>query len=344
MYDKLLKWSGIIGSCLMLLMIVGMLYYSSQKSLVYVQAEEQYGTAEYDQEESIRELIQITPEARENQNKFYIPVVELITQDAIHIENDSMNRRLKITIDGMNLSFFEKNVMYGKLDGILQIQAGEQKSGIVLYLIMDHIYEYEAVLENQKLGLIFQRPAEIYDRIVVLDAGHGGSDEGIRQNGIVESEFCMELAERVKAKLETEGICVYLTRGVGENPDMIRRASFAQETEADLFLSIHLSEGEEYGISAYYNDTYFIPGLNNVMFADYLVKETSAAVNNRGTGVFAVEQTDAELLCAVETIAARLDLGCPADLQEAALLKRDDYKDDLAEGISRAIQECLDER
>ncbi len=344
MYDKLLKWSGIIGSCVLILMITGMLYYSSQKSLVYVHAEEeQHEIAGVQHDETVHELIQIIPEARENQGKFYIPVGGMITQEAIHIENDYMNRRLKITIDGMSASFFEKNIMHGKLDGVALVQAGNRSNGVIIFLTMEQIYEYEAVLENQKLGLIFKEPGDVYDQIVVLDAGHGGSDKGLSQNGIIEAELCMEITELIKKKLEAQGVRVYLTRGSENQPDTEQRALFAEETDADLFLSIHLSEGADYGINAYYNDTYFMSGLNNVTFADRLVREAATAVNNRGNGVFAVEQTEEEVLCAVEIPAARLELGCPANTQEAELLKRADYKEDLAEGIVQAIMQSLDE-
>lgn len=344
MYDKLLKWSGIIGCCVLSVMIAGMLYYSSKKSLIYVHAEEEsYVATEVQPDETVHGLNQIVPEEKENQNKFYIPVTGNVTQEAIRIENDYVNRRLKITINGMDASFYEKNVMHGKLDNIALVQAGNQYKAVVIFLTMDRVCEYEAVLENQKLGLVFKNPADVYDEIVVLDAGHGGSDKGVVANGITEAQLCMEMAELVKAKLEEQGIRVYLTRSEESIPDQDNRASYANEAGADLFLSIHLSEGTDYGISAYYNDLYFMPEFNNVMFADILVREVVQAVNNRGNGVFAVEQGDSEVLCAVEVPAARLEIGCPADAQEAALLKRADYREDLAEGICAAIIHSLEE-
>ncbi len=344
MYDKWLKWSGIIGCCVLGLMIAGMLYYSSQKSLVYVQAEEnQQVTVDSQLDDTVYGLIQIVPEEKEDQNKFYIPVSGTVTQESIRIENDYVNRRLKITISGMDTSFYEKNAMYGKMDNIVLVQAGNQYRGIVIFLTMERICEYEAVLENQKLGLVLKDPADVYNEIVVLDAGHGGSDNGIVANGITEAELCMEITELVKAKLETQGIRVYLTHSKEGAPDWLERASYANETGADLFLTIHLSEGADYGINAYYNDLYFMPGFNNVMFADILVREVAEAVNNRGNGVFAIEQEASEVLCAVEVPAARLEIGCPADAQEAELLKRADYKEDLAEGICAAIMRSLEE-
>ena len=67
MYDKLLKWSGIIGCCVLSVMIAGMLYYSSQKSLIYVHAEEEsYVATEVQPDETVHGLNQIVPEEKEN--------------------------------------------------------------------------------------------------------------------------------------------------------------------------------------------------------------------------------------------------------------------------------------
>lgn len=344
MYNKLLKWSGIIGISVLSLMIVGMLFYSARKRLVYVQAKEpqEQSQATLMEQEPVR-LIEIKPEEKEKQNRFMIPVADLITQDAIYIENDYVKRCITITIQGMDVSFYEKTVMSGNLTGIQSVQAGNQGDSVIILISLDGVYEYEAVLENQKLGLTFKKPSEVYDRIVVLDAGHGGMDHGITLNGIKEDEFVMEIAERVKKKLESENIRVYMTRGDEDAPEIAQRVEFVHLAEADLVLSLHLAEGTEYGISAYYNDLYFTPEYTNVEFADVLVQSTSEAVNNRGNGVLAVDVKERDLLQGVTVPAAELVLGCPGNEEEAELLKRDDYKEHLADGICQAIRLSFEE-
>ncbi len=344
MYQKLLKWSGIIGISLLSLMLAGMLYYSATKTLVYVQAEEESGQMQSIHADSEPDKwIELKPEERDNQTRFLIPVADLITQDEIHIENDYMNHRITINVTGMEASFYEEEVMFGNLQGITSVQAGNRGDGVVILISLDRMYEYEAVLENQKLGITLKRPSEVYDRIVVLDAGHGGADHGIALNGIREDELVLDVAERVKKKLEAAEIRVYMTRGSTNAPDLQKRAEFAADADASLVLSLHLADGTEYGISAYYNDTYFRPDFTNVEFADALVTNTAIVVHNRGNGIFPAEEEEHGLLFGVTVPAAELFLGCPGNTAEAELLKRDDYKEDLAEGICQAILMSFEE-
>ena len=50
----------------------------------------------------------------------------------------------------------------------------------------------------------------VYD--VVIDPGHGGMDSGASKNGHNEEELTLELAMKVKEKLEASGLKVKLTR------------------------------------------------------------------------------------------------------------------------------------
>lgn len=344
MYDKLMKWSGIIGIFLLTLMLAGMLYYSANKTLIYVQAGDGEGWQPTDPQNA--QLVTVIPEERTDMDKFYIPVGSFVTQEAIYIENDYMNHRMVITVSGMTPGYYDDHTMYGDLEGIASVQAGFQNDGLILILSMEQLYEYEAMLENQRLVLAFYRPAELYDRIVVLDAGHGNDDRGIYRNGISEAATTLDVAERVKKILEAEGIRVYLTRNQNVMPDAERRILFARDAQADLLISLHLADGEEYGINAYYNDRYYIPELTNAEFADLLVSRSAAAVRNRGNGVFAIEQGSENiedlLLFYAQAPAVRLELGCLANAEEAALLSREDYRDDLARGICQAVREAFE--
>ena len=76
--------------------------------------------------------------------------------------------------------------------------------------------------------------------IVVLDAGHGGSDSGNRGNGYYEKKIALNIALKIGAKLEkTFGIKVIYTRKKDIFVDLIERANIANKADADLFISIH---------------------------------------------------------------------------------------------------------
>lgn len=350
MYHKLLKWSGIIGITAMVLAIAGMLVYSWKKPLIYVRAEENETQSHKTQTAQV-DFEELTPTVREDADNLCIPVAAGVTQEAIHIDCDYMNHILTITIEGMGTSDLSDGV-YGSLDGIDRIQTAEWDGQLILMALMEDSYEYGAILENQRLMLTLKMPRELYDRIVVLDAGHGGADTGIVENGVTESELVLDIAGRVRELLSDEGVRVYMTRTDRENPDGAERVALANGIRADMYISLHLAKGEDYGISARYNGTYFTPLLTNAELADLLVRHTAQAVNNRGIGVFelaeqAEDEQDVqpeEALYHAQVPAVYLALGAPGSDAEAALLKRDDYRQDLAEGIARAILEAYEEK
>lgn len=78
-------------------------------------------------------------------------------------------------------------------------------------------------------------------RSVVIDAGHGGPEEGARgPGGSTEKHVTLSVARRVKAALEGRlGVRVILTRDGDTAVGLDQRASVANNNKADLFISLH---------------------------------------------------------------------------------------------------------
>lgn len=76
--------------------------------------------------------------------------------------------------------------------------------------------------------------------IVVLDAGHGGSDPGACANGIVEKTVNLKIAQYCQAELqEYAGVIVYMTRTTDTYLSLAQRAQVAIDKHADVFVSLH---------------------------------------------------------------------------------------------------------
>lgn len=87
---------------------------------------------------------------------------------------------------------------------------------------------------------------------IVLDAGHGGKDDGAMSNGINEQEINLAIVQKLQPLLEEAGASVVLTRdgdydlasdGVEnrKRDDMKKRVALINDELPDLFLSIHLN-------------------------------------------------------------------------------------------------------
>jgi N-acetylmuramoyl-L-alanine amidase len=78
--------------------------------------------------------------------------------------------------------------------------------------------------------------------VVVLDAAHGGDDEGGRLNGQEEKAFTLALSVRLRSLLAARGIQVVTTRESDTNVELNRRAEMANHAKAQACLSLHGSE------------------------------------------------------------------------------------------------------
>jgi N-acetylmuramoyl-L-alanine amidase len=78
-------------------------------------------------------------------------------------------------------------------------------------------------------------------RTIAVDAGHGGEDAGVKgEGGMAEKELTLAVARRLKAAVEARlGIRVLLTRDEDRNVPIDERAAIANNSKADLFISLH---------------------------------------------------------------------------------------------------------
>ena len=78
-------------------------------------------------------------------------------------------------------------------------------------------------------------------RTIVIDPGHGGTEQGARgPSGTLEKNVVLSIARQLKAAIEARlGIRVLLTRAGDETVALDARAAFANNNKADLFISIH---------------------------------------------------------------------------------------------------------
>lgn len=92
------------------------------------------------------------------------------------------------------------------------------------------------VLAACLLGLVARA-----EPVIVLDPGHGGSQEGaVGPDGRVkEKEVCLQLALRLASLLEAQGAKVVLTRRKDRLSPLAERVELANRVKPDLFVSLH---------------------------------------------------------------------------------------------------------
>ena len=93
---------------------------------------------------------------------------------------------------------------------------------------------------------------------IVIDAGHGGHDTGtIGPTGLMEKDLCLDIAQRLGKIIHQRlpGAEVIYTRADDTFIPLEERTRIANESKADLFISIHANSSHDHaarGIETYY--------------------------------------------------------------------------------------------
>lgn len=75
--------------------------------------------------------------------------------------------------------------------------------------------------------------------VVCIDPGHGGSDQGASWEGRLEKEDNLAVALALQRALADRNICAVLTRSEDTALTLEERVAFAQQQQADYYISLH---------------------------------------------------------------------------------------------------------
>jgi len=100
---------------------------------------------------------------------------------------------------------------------------------------------------------------------IVLDAGHGGWDQGtVGRQGLTEKDLVLDVAQRLGKLLQARlGSEVLFTRTGDTYLSLDQRADIANQAQADLFVSVHANYSNSTaarGVETYYSNLFSAPG------------------------------------------------------------------------------------
>lgn len=268
-----------------------------------------------------------------------IPIPSGSKAESVLVENHYMDRELWVLIKGAEEAFYVENAISGNREMVRQGLYEQTAEGVMLKFQLTGIFEYRTILENDDLYVSFLSPREMYDRIVVIDPAYGGMDLGAQAGELAEKDINLEIARKLKEKLDESDIKAYYTRMDDVNPAEENRTLLANETKADMYIRIEVDSKENealYGTTALYNGDYFIPGFGSIELADYLEREVVTAIKGKALGL-EVAGAEEYTLKQITVPAATIKVGCISNKQEALLLGREEYQEKVAEGLYQAI-------
>jgi len=169
-------------------------------------------------------------------------------------------------------------------------------------------------------------------RTVVLDAGHGGYDNGAKAvKGLPEKMLTLDVARRVKPLLEARGYRVVMTRTTDVFIPLGGRTGISNSHPEAAFVSIHFNSAPRRaadGVETYYYDRRSAPLAANIL------REIACCYGSHSRGV---KYARYYVLHHNERPATLLELGFVSNAKENAKLQDPHVRQILAEKIAAGI-------
>lgn len=179
--------------------------------------------------------------------------------------------------------------------------------------------------------------------LIALDPGHGGNDPGAVVGSIYEMNVNYDVAERIKALLDLEGINSYIVKSKDETRFSTKRIKEANSQGARLFLSIHCNWYEKESI----NGTTVIYPKRNINYKNLDVEEFATIIHDellknvdmRDAGY--QKRSDLNIFYYADMPVVLVELGYMSNKEDLKLLKSSKFRADAAEGLANGIKKSL---
>ena len=185
------------------------------------------------------------------------------------------------------------------------------------------------------------------DRLIVLDAGHGGKDPGaISPNGNKEKDINLDITLKLNERLNSLGYKTILTRDYDTFIDLYERPNIANINNGDIFISIHSNAIADKNISGL--QVLYCPAtestvkeVDNFPLADMIHKEVLAQTGAVDRGI--IKRPKLVVLRETKMPAVLVEVGFITNSAEEKLILDSEYQAKIVEGIIRGIERYFEE-
>ena len=298
-----------------------------------------------------------------------IPKASNSTASAVYLENRYLEKTICLSLEGVAKDdyavekierVYKNKSTRGKLSQknpdklaermtTLQHETGDTgKWKVWLTISLRELYEPELYETETSYYITLQHPKEVYDKIVVLDAGHGGNDEGtLTADGkYLEKEYTLRVVQKLRQLLDEAGIKVYCTRLDDRNITKRKRVWLANQTKADMLVSIHCNASEyaasAYGMEGLYSGRKKASSqyLDSRKLSNIILNAVTEHTGRRNRGLR--KRNDLYLMNHSKVPVTILEIGYMTNPSDLKYLIRDKNQKEIAQGVFQGIEEALE--
>ncbi len=285
-------------------------------------------------------------EILEHQMRIELP--EGLTEADIRVKNDVLSRIVTITIPGITQEYYFEHPLLGSSNHIDDLMLWSEDESGIIEISLDEVYEIETTVNESWLYLDFVPPREIYEKVLVIDAGHGGGQPGAIKQGILEKEINLAILLELKELLDQhEEWKVYYTRTDDSDVSLDDRVQLANKSHANLFLSIHNNStvqgtmSDYNGTEVWYDEKRPETEFGTKRFAQICQEEIVAVTGSKDLGI--TNGNSIYIIRTSEVPVALVEGGFMTNYEELEKLTTKEYQKKVAQGIYNGIVRALEE-
>lgn len=280
-----------------------------------------------------------------NKQIFFIKNVNhKISPKYIAHSDDYNNLKYSLVLNGDYTSIFSNETYAANTDKVGNITVNVDSSKTTVTFYEKQIIALDVQEDG---GYIYFRPVlpkEKYDKIIVLDAGHGGNDPGASGMGLIEKNLTLAILNKTRALFDADdSIKCYATRTSDTYPSFDDRTNLGNGV-GDAFISIHINAASNSTASG--TETYSLypndqgNGLTSYMLAERILHKL---LDNLGTENRNVKSESWIVLRQSEVPATLIEIGFITNASDAKIMGSDEGQSKAAQAIYDSVKELFEE-
>lgn len=204
------------------------------------------------------------------------------------------------------------------------------------------------ILASRKLSqLVTSEGVAEGEQIVIIDAGHGGSDPGkVGVNDVLEKDVNLQIANRLKEYLEKQGIQVVMTREddtteESKLADMKKRVELINEVKPAIVISIHQNSYSDSSIKG--AQVFYFTHSDVSKTAAEIMQEELKQIDSNNTRESKANDTF-YMLKKTEVPTIIVECGFLSNAEEAEKLVTESYQEQVAQAICSGVMKWLEQK
>jgi len=258
--------------------------------------------------------------------------------------------KLEVTLPGLSLKKGSSYSFSSDLINSVKVETSPSNANDVLLTFNTtnlSKYSFATSGSNSDLNIILMRNVnQTREKLVVLDAGHGGRDSGARGSLIDEKVINLDVAQKAGELLKQKGIRVEYSRTDDSLVELEQISNIANTCNASLFVSIHCNSNtasDKCGTETYFYAPLTTPDLyvqrdERNKLATLLQNELASKLQRTNRGV---KEANFSVLRNTKMPSALIEMAFISNPTEQALLMQDEFRNLAAQAIANAVEQYM---